>query len=462
MVPVFVTITSRGEPADDLGYLLGKHPQRVNRFDVGLGQATVFFPHADAQVCTCALLVDVDADALTRSHRFRGEGFELGDHINDRAYAASSLLAVALKRVFGSALAGTCRERPGMVGQALPLTIRVPALPAKDGPGFVRELFEPLGWRVDARPVPLVADDPAWGDSRYVDLVLTGDQTVQAALQHLYVLLPVLDDAKHYWVGEAETDKLLRNAGDWLGSHPLREQIMARYLAHQNAYVVDATQRLLSADGDVDELPEHSCQPSSLAVQRRAALVEQLVAHRAWRVADVGCGEGKLTLELLNDARFTHVLGTDVSPTVLERAEKALGRLSDRQRERAEFVQGSITYRDDRLCGFDALVLAEVVEHIDPDRLAAIEANIWAAAGAGLVLVTTPNADYNPVYGMAAGQLRHDDHRFEWTRAQFAQWAHGVASRYGYGVKFVPVGPVDDAAGPPTQMAVFTREGAPE
>ncbi|MCL2316390.1 MAG: 3' terminal RNA ribose 2'-O-methyltransferase Hen1, partial [Actinomycetia bacterium] len=275
-----------------------------------------------------------------------------------------------------------------------------------------------------------------------------------------YVLLPVLDDAKHYWVGEAETDKLMRHAGEWLADHPARETIMQRYLAHQRRYVEDATARLLAADGaDKVAEAEVSCQPPSLAVQRRAAIVAALVARQAWRVVDVGCGEGRLCADLLGDARFAEVVGTDVSAGVLARAEQVLGldRMPQRRRDRLHLWQSSVTYRDTRLSGFDALVLAEVVEHVDPDRHEALERCVFGAAAPRIVVVTTPNVEYNAAYGLGDTALRHPDHRFEWTRAELRAWAGRVGERYGYEVEVCGVGEDDPEMGAPTQMAVFTR-----
>jgi 3' terminal RNA ribose 2'-O-methyltransferase Hen1 len=123
-------------------------------------------------------------------------------------------------------------------------------------------------------------------------------------------------------------------------------------------------------------------------------------------------------------------------------------------------MQGSLTYRDKRLAGYDAATVIEVIEHLDPPRLSAFERVLFEFAKPGAVVMTTPNVEYNVKFeGLPAGKLRHKDHRFEWTRNEFQNWATGVATRFGYSVRFAPIGPEDEVAGPPTQMAVFTRDG---
>jgi 3' terminal RNA ribose 2'-O-methyltransferase Hen1 len=129
-----------------------------------------------------------------------------------------------------------------------------------------------------------------------------------------------------------------------------------------------------------------------------------------------------------------------------------------KQRERIELIHGSLMYRDQRLAGFDAAAVVEVIEHLDPPRLAAFERVAFEFARPGTVVLTTPNAEYNVKWpSLPAGRFRHRDHRFEWTREQFEGWATGIAERFGYAVRFVPVGPVDAAVGAPSQMGVFTR-----
>ena len=240
---MFLTLTSTAESASDLGFLLHKHPDRAQTFDLSVGRAHVFYPEASDQRCTVALLLEIDPVELVRGGRF-GDGFALGAYVNDRPYAASSLLSVALGRVFRSAMAGTCVARPDLVGVALPLEIHVPAVPDDGDPGLVARLFEPLGWTVEAGAGPLDPQVPSWGDSPYADVRLTGTFTPADALRHLYVLLPALDGGKHYWVGPDEVDKLVRSAGEWLAGHPERDWILRRSLAHRREYVADAVERL--------------------------------------------------------------------------------------------------------------------------------------------------------------------------------------------------------------------------
>jgi 3' terminal RNA ribose 2'-O-methyltransferase Hen1 len=459
MCRVYLTLTSTAPNATDLGYLLHKHPDRAQEFGVTAGAAHVFYPEADEFRCTVALLLEVDPIALVRGRRRGGDGFTLGQYVNDRPYAASSMLAVALGKVFRTALAGRCDARPELVDQPLPLDVHIPSLPG--GVELVRELFEPLGWQVDATPVPLDETIREWGDSRYVDLRLSGTHVLSQALSHLYVLLPVLDDAKHYWVTTDEVDKLVRAGEGWLAAHPARELITRRYLKHQRELVDSATARLL----EVEDLPETADTtdepaPRPLVALRKDAVVAALREAGAQRVVDLGCGEGALLRDLIDDARFGEIVGADVSSLALARAEKRLGldRMPDSQRARLTLLQSSLTYRDERLAGYDAIVLMEVVEHLDPERLPALERCVFGDARPRTVIITTPNSEHNVRYPhLPAGTMRHPDHRFEWTRAEFRTWADRVAAEHGYAAAYSPIGEDDPQVGPPTQMAVFTR-----
>ncbi|GAA1583204.1 3' terminal RNA ribose 2'-O-methyltransferase Hen1 [Kribbella hippodromi] len=449
-------------PASDFGFLLHKNPARPQAIGITGGSAHVFYPEATDERCTAAVLLEIDPIGLVRSGRGKAaEGFTLGQYVNDRPYAASSLLAVALGKLFRTAMNGRCDARPELAARPLPLEIHVPALPCNGGAELAERFFAPLGWTVDARPVPLDPEIPAWGDSRYVDLRLTGVLRLADALNHLYVMLPVLDDAKHYWVGSDEVDKLVKAGEGWLAAHPEKDLISRRYLAHRRYLADAALERLAEVDGQ--ELAEESAEEGSvsLAVERRTAVAGVLRELGARRIADLGCGEGALVGELLKDPMIGELIATDVSARALISAKRRLryDDLPDRQRDRLRFLQSSVTYSDERLAGLDAVVLMEVVEHVDPPRLPALAKSVFQAARPAAVVMTTPNSEYNVLFpSLPAGKFRHPDHRFEWTRAEFEDWARGVASSYGYVVEFRPVGAVDPVHGAPTQLALFRSE----
>ncbi|XVV12892.1 3' terminal RNA ribose 2'-O-methyltransferase Hen1 [Actinoplanes sp. CA-131856] len=452
---MLLTVTTTHRPASDLGYLLVKHPDKVHTFDVPTGTAYVMYPEVSDERCTAALMLDVDPRRL----RAQRDAFELSQFVNDRPYAASSLLASALSKVFRSALRGASKDRPDLAATPIPLEIRVPVL--RGTAELATRLFAPLGWEVEATPIPF--EPEIGGDSRYVDLGLRGSLTLSAALNHLYVLLPVLDDAKHYWVAPDEIEKLLRSGEGWLAGHPDKVLIARRYLAHKRALTTTALQSLEGEEAEEPPAEEEAELPvvrrRSLAEQRRDAVLAALTEVGATRVLDLGCGGGALLGALMKDRRYTEVVGTDVSSRALEIAARKLrlDRLPERQRGRLKLWQSALTYRDDRLRGYDAAVLMEVIEHLDVPRLPALEASVFGHAHPGAVVVTTPNAEYNVHYEGLTG-MRHSDHRFEWTRAEFQEWATRTAQTYGYDVTFRTVGELDETTGSPTQLALFTVE----
>src|SRR5437762_3481619 len=342
---MLLTITTTHRPATDLGFLLHKNPARAQSFDLSFGRVHVFYPEASPERCTAALLLDVDSVGLVRGkHGPEGEGGLLQQYVNDRPYVASSFLSVAIARVFGSALKGESKERPDLVAAAIPLEARIAVLSCRGGEGFLRRLFEPLGYTVVAEPQPLDAKFPDWGQSRYFRVTLSATKRLSELLGHLYVLVPVLDDEKHYWVTQDDVEKLLRY------------------------------------------------------------------------------GEGNLLRLLLADRQFEEIVGMDVSWRALEIATERLklDRLAPAQRERVRLIHGSLMYRDTRLAGYDAAAVVEVIEHLDPPRLAAFERVLFEFARPATVVVTTPNAEYNVRWEtLPAGRFRHRDHRFEWTREQF-------------------------------------------
>ena len=467
---MLLTIATTHQPATDLGYLLHKNPARLHSFPLSFGQAHVFYTEASADRCTAALLLDVDPVGLVRNRRGPGgEGGTLDQYVNDRPYVASSFLSVAISRVLATALGGRSKHRPELAETKLPLQASISVLPSSGGENFLRRLFEPLGYQVTTERHPLDETFPEWGASPYFTVQLTGNMRLRDLLTHIYVLVPVLDNEKHYWVGDDEVEKLLRHGSGWLSSHPEKEEITRRYLKYRRDLARDALARLTEEEAPDVDAAEAIHNNEEEAVERKLNLNEQrlntvvaaLKSANAKRVLDLGCGEGKLLRALLADRAFEEIVGVDVSHRSLQIAQERLRleRLPNRQRERLKLIHGSLMYRDKRLAGFDAAAVVEVIEHLDQPRLAAFERVLFEFAKPETVVLTTPNVEYNAKFeNLQVGKFRHKDHRFEWTRAQFQDWAVSQADRFGYAVRFLPVGPEDSALGAPTQMAVFSKE----
>ena len=467
---MLLTITYTGRPATDLGYLLHKNPGRPQVFELSFGKAHLFYPEAGDERCTAALLLEINPIDLARDCRTPSET-PLFAYVNDRPYVASSFLSVAMAKVYGTAMTGKSKERQELAERALPLQARLAVLPARGGEEFIRRLFAPLGYRLQIQGYPLDPGFPAWGESLYYTVTLTGECRLMDLLNHLYVLVPVLDEQKHYWVGEDEIDKLLRHGAGWLARHPARDQITERYLKRRRNLVNQALTRLLAEEEPVpgEENPAEAEgrereadleQPLNLNERRLGTVVATLKSLGAKRVIDLGCGEGRLLERLLREKGFQEIAGMDVSPRALERARDRLGldQLPSQQQERVKLFHGALTYRDQRLNGYDAVTLTEVLEHLDIGRLGALERVLFEFARPPAVVVTTPNREYNRKFGrdMPPG-LRHADHRFEWTRREFQDWAAGICERRGYQVRYLGIGDEDPELGAPTQMGVFTR-----
>jgi 3' terminal RNA ribose 2'-O-methyltransferase Hen1 len=462
---MLLTISTTRIPATDLGYLLHKHPDRHQSFPMTFGNASVFYPEASAEKCTAALLLDVDPVGLVRGKSKSGDR-PLEQYVNDRPYVASSFLSVALAKVFSTALSGRCKDRPELAETPIPLTVNLSVLPCRGGEKFLREMFEPLGYQLSAKPLILDAQFPEWGVSPYFVVELQNTIRLADLLNHLYVLIPVLDDDKHYWVGDDEIEKLLRHGEGWLNAHPAREKIADRYLKRQRRLTRIAVAQLAEADNIDQEAIEVSHQQEeevleqriSLNQQRLESVIDVLKSTNAKRVIDLGCGEGKLLQLLLKESAIEQITGVDVSYRALEIARERLqiDRLSPAQQFRIQLIQSSLIYRDNRLTDFEAAAVIEVIEHLDLDRLAAFERILFEFIRPKSAIVTTPNIEYNVRFeNLPAGKFRHRDHRFEWTRKEFQTWANGVAERFGFAVEFRSVGTEDLEVGSPTQMAIF-------
>ena len=481
---MLLTITAQGDKAESLSFLLHKHPDKLQTAELSVGAAHVFYPEYGKEKVTAALLLDIDPIGMVRNAKnFAGKDFLLGQYVNDRPYVASSFMSSAISKAFSSAMNGNCKEHPELVDMPLVLTAKISVLPApRGGEILIKRLFEPLGYTVEAERLLLDTQFPGWGYGKYFTLTLKNTLPLKELLSHLYVLVPVLDNEKHYFITQDEVKKLLQKSKGWLEQHPEREIIISRYLINLKSLVRSAFEVLQAAeDGIISAADDEAEQDDE--VQAKGALnntaqapvqkkkkerlhdirlklvAEKLKMSGATSVIDLGCGDGKLLKILLKEKQFTRIAGADVSYSELEKSQDKLHweEMPAKQRERLSLFQSSLTYRDKRFSGFDAAAVIEVIEHLDPNRLPALEKSLFTYAKPKTIVLTTPNREYNVRYeNLPAGKVRHKDHRFEWTQAEFKTWAKRVARENNYTVAFFPVGEEEENIGAPSQMAVFT------
>lgn len=445
--------------ARDLGFLLHKHPDHLHIRETGQGKVSILFPEVSDTQTRAVLHLEVDPVALVRG---KGDGGGLlTQYVNDRPFVANSMLSVAMGRAIGQTLSGKSKEKQALADRALPYVIRIVPVAVSGGLEVIEALFQPLGYKIEAEAL-------TDADRRAIfDLRLSIEARLADILNHVYVLVPVLDNAKHYWIDKAEIEKLLAKGGDWLPSHPAKELITRRSLKHRRGLVTQALERLAEALPDAPDEDETRVdaeaeleKPIRLHDLRLDTVRDTVVAAGAESVLDLGCGEGKLIRRLVREKGIRKIVGVDPSVRSLETAARRLHLTDagDAMRERIQLQMGSLTYGDRRWQGFDAATLVEVIEHIDPPRLSSLELSLFGDARPRVVVVTTPNREYNALFeGMKPGTLRHSDHRFEWTRDEFGTWARRVAEEHGYSVETAPVGPLDDTHGAPSQMAIFRR-----
>lgn len=462
---MLLSITYQGNQATDLGYLLYKNPWRPQKFDLNFGSAYVFYPDASMEKTTASLLLDINPIDLARGKVGSSVG-GLFDYVNDRPYVCSSFMSTAISRIFGTAMSGRGDERQELADSCLALQAQLTMLPFRGKVEMIQRIFEPLGYQVDYEE--FLADEkfPQWGNSGYVNVTISGKVRLQDLLSHLYVLIPVFDSKKHYWVGKDELEKLFRHGENWLQEHPEKEYIVSRYLSRSRSLIHSALEQLANP---IEEpvLTEREGSPTIIQEKketlnsiRLGAVVDKIRELKGVKVIDLGCGEGKLLAQLIKEKQIEKLTGMDVCQSVLERAKNKLKleRQSEVTQEKVTLFQGSLTYRDERFSGYDTACVIEVIEHMELSRLVAFERVLFEFAQPQNVILTTPNREYNECYEkLESDKLRHSDHRFEWTRKEFQNWCNEIGAKYNYEVIFSEIGDLVEKVGSPTQMGVFKK-----
>lgn len=462
---MLLTITYEGQNTQDLGYLLHKNPYRSQKFELNSGTAYVFYPEVSDERTTVALLLDINPIDLAKGKIGSKDG-GLFDYVNDRPYTASSFMSTAISRIFGTAMNGRCDKKQELADTPLNLTACIHMIQGKDE--FARKIFEPLGYTVKTSKTVLDSKFEEWGESPYIDIEISGTVKLSDLLNHIYVLIPVFDRQKHYYISEDEIDKLMSHGGEWLASHPAREEIVYRYFLMKKSYAHKTIDRLTESEPTEEDeekkdenIPEEvKKRRISLNTQRMEAVKNAVLESGAESVIDLGCGECRLTKILLDEKQIKKVTAADVSVHELEKAKSRLhyDTMQSYRKNKLTLMQASLTYRDKRFSGYDCACVVEVIEHIEPLRIPAFERVVFEFAEPETVIVTTPNREYNENYDfLKTGSLRHNDHRFEWTREEFKQWTEHICKKFGYTVRINGIGECDENHGTPTQMGVFTK-----
>ncbi|MCB9396207.1 MAG: 3' terminal RNA ribose 2'-O-methyltransferase Hen1 [Acidobacteria bacterium] len=458
---MLLQIAVQGVEANQIGYLLHKNPANLHHRRLSFGEGWVFFDTNEKNRVSFNLYVEVDPIRLSRQLD-QSPSFDLKPYVNDRPYVANSYLSVALNVFFRSAIAELDSDSKPHAKTEHTVTVHLPVVSMRGDASIFQRVFEPLGYGIQLQKLPFA--DPYLDPDRspLYALTLSVQAPIGLVLRHLYVLIPVLDKDKHYFVGSDEIEKLLRAGQGWLENHPAKELITQRYLlfsglSKQALSRIEKKEEALPDQDDSEPFVEKKIHLNELRIQR---VVEMLLAQKASQVLDMGCGSGTLLQHLLSERSITKLTGVDASINVLQIAERKLklDRLSTRMRQKIQLIQSGLTYRDARLLGHDAIALIEVIEHLDSWRLKDLTQVIFDYLKPRLLIVTTPNREYNALFeNMPADSLRHSDHRFEWTRSEFTEWCQEQCKEWEYQVEFSGIGPEHEQYGCPTQMGVFTK-----
>ncbi len=443
-----LSVIVKGLGVEAVSYLIAKNPNNVyERNEKGFKVRLVYsiFNKEEVQF---VIYVKPDPIDLVRNS---SDLLDITHYINDREFAVSSLFITAIRKALGTALNGKPDEEyQKWVEHPFDIEVAFGPVATDLRDQDVADLFEPIGYQVEIERGESTIRTRS--SARFVKV--SGRQTVQNALKHVSILIPVIDNYKHYFLDEREVEKLERYGEGWLENHPLKQLIVKRALRF-NA--------LISQSKYYEKKQHYPKQAESPKIRLNDLRYEAILnviqtLSQKDTIVDLGAGEGRLSVQLGFLEGVKEILS--IEPSNKSRL-KAIERF-EQVKVKEGYVEpqslpGSLFYFDSRLQNKDIIILCEVIEHINEDRLPKIFETILHDYRPKTLIVTTPNQEYNVLYEMD-DEMRHDDHRFEWTRAEFAQHVEGWAVSYPYQVTIRGIGEEHPIHGHPTQMAIFRRE----
>ncbi|PYF06198.1 3' terminal RNA ribose 2'-O-methyltransferase Hen1 [Ureibacillus chungkukjangi] len=444
-----LTIRGTGQDIQVISYLLAKNPNNLYERRVSGHLVRMFFSQFSEEEVEVTFFVTPDPIELSRNN---SKVYDITSYINDREFVVSSIFCTFLRTALGTALNGKpVEEYEPWVNHPFPLEFSFGPVASQLTDQDIQSLFQPLGYAVEITygEADYNMDFKSKSSARFI--TLKGSTTLQMGLRQLFVLIPVLDNYKHYYIDEQEVEKIVRYGEGWLDKHPKREFILRQALRFKEVYGQFENQHTKKENESSPKL-----RLNDLRYDKIVGKVNQL--KRKETVVDLGSGEGKLSEKLGFIDGVKEILAVEPSESAtlkaLKRFEKAA---QDKNFVKPRQIFGSLFYYDERLKGKDVLILCEVIEHIDEYRLPKIIQTILQDYRPRTLIITTPNQEYNEVYGMG-GDYRHPDHRFEWTREEFQTWCKTQNENHEYNIAFDGIGEEHELHGYPTQMCLFTRK----
>jgi 3' terminal RNA ribose 2'-O-methyltransferase Hen1 len=443
-----LSLTVRGSGADVVSYLIAKNPNNPYERDEKGFKVRLVYPIFTTEEVQFVIYVKPDPIDLVRNS---SDLYDITHYINDREFAVSSLFITTIRKALGTALNGKPDEEyQQWVGHEFDMELAFGPVATDLHDKEIADLFEPIGYKVEIeRGVSSIREKSS---ARYI--TLSGRQSVQNALKHVSILIPVIDNYKHYFLDEREIEKLDRYGEGWLEDHPLKQMIVKRALRFNALISQSKFYEKKQRNSDYDE--SKKVRLNDLRYEAILNLIK-LLPHKE-SIVDLGAGEGRLSVQLGFVEGIKEILSIEPSNKSRIRAIERFEQVNVKEGYvEPQSLPGSLYYFDSRLQNKDVIVLCEVIEHIEEDRLPKIFDMILSDYRPKTLIVTTPNQEYNVLYELN-DEMRHDDHRFEWTRAQFAQNVETWTEKYPYEVSIQGIGEEHDVYGHPTQMAIFRRE----
>lgn len=443
-----LTIQASGDNVKAISYLLSKNPDNLYERNHKGHLVRLFYSKFTEEEVEVTIFVTPDPIELLQN---RSNSYDITHYINDREFAVSSIFTSFVRSALGTALNGQPKEEYlKWVSYRFPFKFQFGPVASTFSDLQIKDLFEPIGYEVSiSRPeIDYAIDLKEKSSARMI--TLSANQTLQDALRHLFVLIPVIDDYKHYFIDEKEIEKLQRYGEGWLEEHPKRDSIYRQALRFKEIY--SQVERPSS-----QEQTDEEAKKVRLNDLRYGKIVEKAEIMRPKSIVDFGSGEGKLSLRLGFLEGVKEILAVEPSEIENLKAKRRFEKVKDQPNfVEPETLWGSLFYFDERLKGKDLIILCEVIEHIDEYRLPKAMDMILHQYTPESLIITTPNKEYNVVYDMEEN-YRHSDHRFEWTRQEFREWCHARNHQNLYELEFLGIGQEHLSQGFPTQMCVFKR-----